>query len=134
MKKIILLTAALLIAAGAAYPQKYLKTIWNAAEVDTVGTAGSNDTSRTFLNPGDYSAIWLEYFQNSVWRTVKLDYPAAYKYRVEYTTADSSFQIEVNHGNGWIPVPVFNYSTDVVRKFAMDAKTGTAFIRFRYFR
>jgi hypothetical protein len=119
---------------ASARPQGLLKTLWNGATVDTVTATSADDTSRTFLNPNAYKNIFVEFYTNSLWRTFKVDYPAMYKYRLQYYTADSTYECQVyNDADGWIPVPVFSYSSTAARLVTVIKKTTNSFIRFRWF-
>ncbi len=132
--KTIILTIITILTFGTAFSQGLLKSLGNGAAVDTVTATSADDTSRTFLNPNAYKNIFVEFYTNGLWRTFQLDYPAMYKYRLQYYTADSTYECQVyNDVDGWVPVPVFSYSSTVSRLVTVIRKTTNSFVRFRFF-
>src|SRR4029453_3289204 len=89
---------------------KFLKNATNGAEGDTIASASSNDTGYTFNNTDKSSEIWIEYIQNSIRSTFKIDYPVT-QFRTRYLAADSSFVVEQHTDIGWIGVPLLPIAT-----------------------
>lgn len=124
---------ALIIAKPGYSDGGYLVTLGTSASVDTVTATSADDTSRTFLNPNNYKNIYVEFYSNSQWRTFKIEYPSMYKYRLQYNTADSTYEAQVyNDTDGWVRVPVLFYSTTQAQTITVLKKTTNSFIRFRY--
>lgn len=134
MKKIILVLTILLTGICTVNSQGLLKTLGNGAAVDTVTATSADDTSRTFLNPNAHKNIFVEFYTNGLWRTFQVNYPAMYKYRLQYYTADSTYECQVyNDVDGWVPVPAVSYSSTASRLVTVIRKTTNSLVRFRWF-
>lgn len=132
--KTIILTTITILTFGTAFSQGLLRTLGNNAAVDTVAANTADDTSRTFLNPAVHKYIFVEFYSNGLWRTFRVDYPAVYKYRLQYYTADSTYECQVyNDADGWVPVPVLSYTSTAGRLVTVIKKTASSFVRFRWF-
>lgn len=100
---------------------------------DTMATTSSNTNTSDFVAEKK-PVVYMEYQQNSVWNTVKVEYPmdGVDAIRATYTTADSTIKCQVKVGGIYIDVPIINYgSTTPVRSVAVTLKTGSALVRFR---
>lgn len=104
-------------------------------EQDTIGTASTNDTSRTFVNEVNGANLTVELSQNSKTATFKVPNVLAGTYRIRYLAADSNLYVEryTNTVLGYVVQQVITVGDMNVtaRGWTVFLKTGNAIIQVR---
>lgn len=100
---------------------------------DTVGSASTNDTSKTFVN-GIEGMLVVEYIQNSISYSFTIPDAPVGTYRGRYLASDSTFVIERSSGIGWLKqyqLPGSGSQTSLVASSTMALRTGSLIFQVR---
>jgi len=116
----------------AALETGYLLNTKYSKELDTIGSATTNDTSWTFKNKSAWQTLRVFFVQNSVSTQFLINIKNVNEVRLRYLAADSTLFVEINEKTGWSRVPIIiNSSSTNQDKYQIPLRTGSLFFAIR---